>query len=71
MDVKTLSGMLANYSAGFTLVTYIHVTDQIQYKAAQKIVSFMEQATGSTPEPPAPPPAEKTKCKIVPFERVG
>ena len=72
VDVKTLSSMLGHYSAGFTLDTYTHVTDQMQHGAAQKIGGFMEQATGSTtdPEPPTTPHAEKTKCEIIPFRRV-
>lgn len=34
VDVKTVSGMLGHYSAGFTLDTYAHVTTQAQRQAA-------------------------------------
>lgn len=34
VDVKTVSGMLGHYSAGFTLDTYAHVTTDAQRKAA-------------------------------------
>lgn len=36
VDIKTLSGMLGHYSAGFTLDTYTHVTDKMQQEAAEK-----------------------------------
>ena len=72
VDVKTLSSMLGHYSAGFTLDTYTHVTNQMQYGAAQKIGGFMEEATGNAPDPEPPtPPATETKSKVIPFERVG
>ena len=73
VDVKTLSSMLGHYSAGFTLDTYTHVTNQMQYGAAQKIGSFMNEATGNTPkpEPPTTPPEAENGCKVIPFERVG
>ena len=73
VDVKTLSSMLGHYSAGFTLDTYTHVTDQMQYGAAQKIGGFMEQATGNAPdpEPPTTPTEAESGCKVIPFERVG
>lgn len=35
VDVKTVSGMLGHYSAGFTLDTYAHVTTQAQRQAAR------------------------------------
>ena len=34
IDVKTVSGMLGHYSAGFTLDTYAHVTTPAQRRAA-------------------------------------
>ncbi len=35
VDVKTVSGMLGHYSAGFTLDTYVHVTTSAQRQAAK------------------------------------
>ena len=35
VDVKTVSGMLGHYSAGFTLDTYAHVTTAVQKEAAR------------------------------------
>ena len=35
VDVKTVSGMLGHYSAGFTLDTYAHVTTSVQRQAAE------------------------------------
>ena len=70
VDVKTLSSMLGHYSAGFTLDTYTHVTNDMQRGAAEKIGGFMEPATATTTsEPPDLP--EESRCKIVPFEKVG
>ena len=70
VDVKTLSSMLGHYSAGFTLDTYTHITSDMQRGAAEKIGGFMETATAKTePEPPDPP--EGSRCKVIPFERVG
>ena len=45
VDVKTLSSMLGHYSAGFTLDTYTHITNDMQRGAAEKIGGFMETAT--------------------------
>ena len=70
MDVKTLSGALGHYDAGFTLDTYTHITNDMQRGAAEKIGGFMESATAANaPEPPDPP--EENRCKVIPFERVG
>lgn len=70
MDVKTLSSMLGHYSAGFTLDTYTHITNDMQRGAAEKIGGFMETATAKpNPEPPDPP--EESRCKVISFERVG
>ena len=35
VDVKTVSGMLGHYSAGFTLYTYVRVTTSAQRQAAK------------------------------------
>ena len=37
VDVKTVSGMLGHFSAGFTLDTYVHVTTAAQKRAAETI----------------------------------
>ena len=56
VDVKTLSSMLGHFSAGFTLDTYTHITNDMQRGAAEKIGGFMESVTATvTPEPPDPP----------------
>lgn len=60
--------MLGHFSAGFTLDTYTHITNEMQRGAAEKIGGFMETATAK-PEPPDPP--EESRCKVIPFERVG
>ena len=70
VDVKTLSSMLGHYSAGFTLDTYTHITNEMQRGAAEKIGGFMETATAK-PEPEPPDPPEESRCKVIPFERVG
>lgn len=70
VDVKTLSSMLGHYSAGFTLDTYTHITNDMQRGAAEKIGGFMETATAK-PEPEPPDPPEENRCKVIPFERVG
>ena len=41
VDVKTLSGLLGHYSAGFTLDTYGHISTQMQQDAAQKVGGFL------------------------------
>lgn len=70
VDVKTLASMLGHHSAGFTLDTYTHVTNDMQKGAAEKIGGFMESTTADiTPEPPDPP--EEGRCKVIPFEMVG
>ena len=70
VDAKTLSGILGHFSAGFTLDTYKHITNDMQRCAAEKIGGFMESATAATtPEPPDPP--EENRCKVIPFEKVG
>ena len=53
VDVKTLSSMLGHFSAGFTLDTYTHITNDMQRGAAEKIGGFVESVTtANTPEPP-------------------
>ena len=42
VDVKTVSGMLGHYSAGFTLDTYAHVTTQAQREAANTMGSILQ-----------------------------
>ena len=70
VDVKTLSSMLGHFSAGFTLDTYTHITNDMQRGAAEKIGGFMESVTTTnTPEPPDPP--KQGRCKVISFEKVG
>ena len=70
VDAKTLSSMLGHFSAGFTLDTYTHITNEMQRGAAEKIGGFMETATAK-PDPEPPDPPEESRCKVIPFERVG
>ena len=44
VDVKTVSGMLGHYSAGFTLDTYAHVTTAAQRQAAEAIEHVLTAA---------------------------
>ena len=44
VDVKTLSGILGHYSAGFTLDTYGHITTAMKQDAANKVGSFLAGA---------------------------
>ena len=44
VDVKTLSGILGHYSAGFTLDTYGHITNAMKQDAANKVGSFLAGA---------------------------
>ncbi len=41
VDVKTVSGMLGHFSAGFTLDTYAHITSAAQRQAAQTVGSVL------------------------------
>ena len=43
VDVKTVSGMLGHFSAGFTLDTYAHVTTQAQRQAAKVMENILWQ----------------------------
>ncbi len=44
VDIKTVSGMLGHYSAGFTLDTYAHVTTAAQRQAANTMGSILSTA---------------------------
>ncbi len=44
VDIKTVSGMLGHYSAGFTLDTYTHVTTLAQTKAAETMSGLLAKA---------------------------
>ena len=44
VDIKTVSGMLGHYSAGFTLDTYAHVTTQVQRQAADTMAKILSEA---------------------------
>ncbi len=46
VDIKTASGMLGHYSAGFTLDTYTHVTTLAQTKAAETMGGLLANAAG-------------------------
>ena len=46
VDIKTVSGMLGHYSAGFTLDTYTHVTTLAQTKAAETMGGLLANAAG-------------------------
>lgn len=41
VDIKTVSGMLGHFSAGFTLDTYAHVTTAAQKEAARTMESIL------------------------------
>ena len=43
--IKTVSGMLGHYSAGFTLDTYAHVTTQAQRQAANTMANILSIAS--------------------------
>ena len=44
VDIKTLSGALGHYSAGFTLSTYTHATADMKRDEADTIGSVISQA---------------------------
>lgn len=44
MDIKTVSGMLGHYSAGFTLDTYTHVTTAAKKEAANTMGGILSGA---------------------------
>ena len=43
VDIKTVSGMLGHFSAGFTLDTYAHVTTSAQKEAAQTMGKILSE----------------------------
>ena len=47
VDIKTVSGMLGHYSAGFTLDTYAHVTTAAQRQAANTMSNILSDAAGN------------------------
>ena len=44
VDIKTVSGMLGHFSAGFTLDTYAHVTAAAQKEAARTMEKVLTAA---------------------------
>jgi len=44
LDIKTVSGILGHYSAGFTLDTYAHVTTAVQRQAADVMGNVLSGA---------------------------
>ena len=44
VDIKTVSGMLGHYDAGFTLRTYTHTTNRQQAEAADMMGSLAAQS---------------------------
>ena len=44
VDIKTVSGMLGHYDAGFTLRTYTHGTDRMQEQAAATMGELISQS---------------------------
>ena len=44
MDIKTVSGMLGHYDAGFTLRTYTHATDRMQEQAAATMGNLISRS---------------------------
>ena len=44
VDIKTVSGMLGHFSAGFTLDTYAHVTTAAQKEAAKTMGKVLANA---------------------------
>lgn len=50
LDIKTVSGMLGHYSAGFTLDTYAHVTTAAQKEAARAMGKVLANALWKYPK---------------------
>ena len=48
VDVKTVSHMLGHTDAGFTMNTYMHVTDDMQKNAADKMKEVIENSSKDT-----------------------
>ncbi|MDM8240180.1 hypothetical protein QUW63_13880 [Pseudoflavonifractor phocaeensis] len=44
VDIKTVSGMLGHFSAGFTLDTYAHVTSASQRQVAQTMGNVLSSS---------------------------
>ena len=44
VDIKTVSGMLGHFSAGFTLDTYAHVTTSAKHEAAKTMGNILSGA---------------------------
>jgi len=57
VDVKTLSSMLGHYSAGFTLDTYTHITNDMRLTAAANIDRSIGKAA---PQEDASEPGRET-----------
>ena len=51
VDIKTVSGMLGHYSAGFTLDTYTHVTGDMQKRASEVVGGFLTELLGEELKP--------------------
>ena len=49
VDVKTVSGMLGHFSAGFTLDTYAHVTTSAKREAAKTMGNILSGAVWTFP----------------------
>ena len=45
VDIKTVSHMLGHTDAGFTMNTYMHVTDSMQENVANKMGSLLDEST--------------------------
>lgn len=48
MDIKTVSHMLGHTDAGFTMNTYMHVTDSMQENVANAMANLIESAGKDT-----------------------
>lgn len=48
MDIKTVSHMLGHTDAGFTMNTYMHVTDSMQENVATTMGNLIESAGKDT-----------------------
>ena len=52
VDIKTVSGMLGHFSAGFTLDTYAHVTTSAKREAAKTMGTFSPMRYSAFRSPP-------------------
>jgi integrase len=48
MDIKTVSHMLGHTDAGFTMNTYMHVTDQMQKAVADTMGTLIKESEAQT-----------------------